>query len=231
MKFQPKAIFFDWDHTLWDHDRNAREVLFELLEEFQLTDNLKKELDQTWQIFQKINDDLWDRYQYGTISQQYLRENRFRIFFEALAIQADVELFSKEFLFRTPRKSNLIDGAQTIVSRLAEKFPLYILTNGFDDIQYIKVEGSGIGHLFQAIITSEKVGVKKPDVLFFQKSLALANCAPHEVYMIGDHPIADIQGAEDSGISAIHFNPNRQNSKAIRQIHHLRDLENFIDFD
>jgi len=231
MKFQAKAIFFDWDHTLWDHDRNAREVICELLKEFQLLDDLTADLDQTWQTFQKINEDLWDKYQSGVISQQYLRENRFSIFFNAISLQADASLFSKEYLIRTPRKSNLMDGAQEIVSRLAKKYPLYILTNGFDDIQYIKVEGSGIGHHFQEIITSEKVGVKKPNPLFFTKSLELAKCEAKEVWMIGDHPIADIQGAEGIGIAAIHFNPNKQLSKATRQINHLNELQHFIDLD
>jgi FMN phosphatase YigB (HAD superfamily) len=41
MKFNPKAIFFDWDHTLWDHDRNAREVLLDLIEEFKLTSSIE----------------------------------------------------------------------------------------------------------------------------------------------------------------------------------------------
>lgn len=231
MNFQPKAIFFDWDHTLWDHDRNAKEVIVDLLEEFQLLKELSNDIDQTWQTFQKINDDLWDRYQSGTISQQYLRENRFRIFFDALSIQGDEKLFSKEYLYRTPRKSHLIEGAQEIVSLLAKKYPLYILTNGFDDIQYIKVEGSGIGHHFIEMITSEKVGVKKPDSAFFMKSLEIAQCHSNEVWMIGDHPIADIQGAEALGMPAIHFNPHRQVSKASRQINHLLELKHFIDID
>lgn len=230
MKFQPKAIFFDWDHTLWDHDRNSKEVIFDLLEEFQLENQLVDK-ERTWQTFHKINNDLWDRYQIGAISQQYLRENRFTEFFDALSIQGDAVHFSKEYLFRTPRKSHLMDGAEAIISRLATKYPLYILTNGFDDIQYIKVEGSGIGHHFQEIITSEKVGVKKPDPLFFTKSLEFANCRAEEVFMIGDHPIADVQGAEDMGIAAIHFNPHQKLSKASRQISHLLELQEIIECD
>jgi len=46
MKFNPKAIFFDWDHTLWDHDRNAREVILDLVDEFNLTNTLEADQNE-----------------------------------------------------------------------------------------------------------------------------------------------------------------------------------------
>ena len=64
MKFSPKAIFFDWDHTLWDHDRNASEVILELLGEFSLLNSLNTSPDDIWPTFQHINDALWDDYQH-----------------------------------------------------------------------------------------------------------------------------------------------------------------------
>lgn len=118
-----------------------------------------------------------------------------------------------------------------VVSQLAQKYPLYILTNGFDDIQYVKVDGSGIGHYFKKLITSEQIGVKKPDPLFFRHALDLANCQANEVLMIGDHAIADIQGAEDVGITSIHFQSSNLISNSKRVISQLSDLLYLIDLD
>jgi YjjG family noncanonical pyrimidine nucleotidase len=231
MKFQPKAIFFDWDHTLWDHDRNAKEVLFELFNEFELLPNIQMDFQAILEIFYQINDRLWERYQTGEITQSYLRENRFKDYFTALNIQGNVEQFSQEYLFRTPRKNNLIDGASTVVGQLAEKYPLYILTNGFDDIQYVKVDGSGIGHFFQKLITSEQIGTKKPDPRFFEYALKMAKCEANEVIMIGDHEVADIRGAEDVGITAIHFHTKTSETKSKTIIHQLSELLHLIELN
>ncbi|MHA8065156.1 YjjG family noncanonical pyrimidine nucleotidase [Aquirufa sp. ROCK2-A2] len=231
MKFQPKAIFFDWDHTLWDHDLNAQEVIFELFEELNLYPKQIIDFPVAWETFRIINDQLWDQYQAGQISQTYLRENRFKDYFKALKLETDTDAFSKEYLYRTPRKKHLIPGAAMVVSQLAQKYPLYILTNGFDDIQYVKVDGSGIGHYFKKMITSEQIGVKKPDPLFFRHALDLANCQANEVLMIGDHAIADIQGAEDVGITSIHFQSSNLISNSKRVISQLSDLLYLIDLD
>jgi YjjG family noncanonical pyrimidine nucleotidase len=228
MKFQPKALFFDWDHTIWDHDLNAKEVLLELFEEFQL---IKPDrFEEAFQTFHQINDQLWDQYQAGEISQHALRETRFIEYFSALKVEGDVQQFSAEYLYRTPRKTHLMPGASEMIALLSSKYPLYILTNGFDDIQYVKVEGSGIGHHFQQLITSQQVGTKKPDARFFEYALQQANCQAKEVLMIGDHLVADVQGAENAGIAAIHLDVKAENL-AKRKIGQLNELVHFIHLD
>jgi ribonucleotide monophosphatase NagD (HAD superfamily) len=42
--------------------------------------------------------------------------------------------------------------------------------------------------------------------------------------MVGDHPVADIQGAENAGIPSIHFNLNDIDSAASIQIKQLNEL-------
>ena len=225
MKFTPKAIFFDWDHTIWDHDRNAREVLLDLFVEFKLP-TLDAEL--VWSTFQQINDALWEGYQLGQISQETLRETRFVRFFNALAIEGPSEVFSEAYLFRTPRKTNLLPGAFEVVETLAKKYPLYILTNGFNDIQWVKIDGAGMTHFFQEIITSETAGCKKPAKGFFDYALRTAQISPEEALMIGDHPRIDIQAAAAAGIPGIHVNYRNEVKSCTHQIIELPELLDFI---
>ena len=159
MKFTPKAIFFDWDHTLWDHDLNAKEVLLDLAAEYELA----IEPLSYWATFEKINNGLWDQYAAGEISQAELRETRFVRFFQELRVEGPAGEFGDKYLERAPRKTNLMPGAFEVIQDLAAHFPLYILTNGFDDIQYVKIEGAGMRSFFQEIITSQQVGTKKPN--------------------------------------------------------------------
>jgi putative hydrolase of the HAD superfamily len=81
MNFSPKALFFDWDHTLWDHDLNAREVLLDLANEYELA----IEPLSYWASFEKINNGLWDQYAAGEISQAELRGDALRSLFSRTA--------------------------------------------------------------------------------------------------------------------------------------------------
>jgi putative hydrolase of the HAD superfamily len=227
MKFSPKAIFFDWDHTLWDHDRNAFEVIQELMVELPIERSVSHSNVDIWEKFQAINDQLWDDYQHGRISQKELRETRFVEFFESMSWKGDVQLFSDLYLSRTPRKTNLLPGAFQVIESLASKYPLYVLTNGFDDIQHVKIQGVGMSNFFKHIITSEVAGCKKPSPDFFHFALKEAQCLASEVVMVGDHPIIDIQAAEAVGISAIHLHVREESETSnirISQLSQLLDL-------
>ncbi|RXK48127.1 YjjG family noncanonical pyrimidine nucleotidase [Aquirufa rosea] len=227
MIFQPKAIFFDWDHTLWDHDRNSKEVILELVQEFGLDKQSPFSMEAIWNSYQRINTGLWDDYQLGKISQSELRESRFIRFFEAIQVHGPAHEFSNFFLYRTPRKKHLMEGAQELIETIAPYYPLYILTNGFEDIQFIKVESSGIGHHFKELITSQVVGAKKPETAFFEYALKRANCAAEEALMVGDNWHADIYGANQAGIPAIHYNLF-ESSEAVWQISDLKHVKNHL---
>jgi YjjG family noncanonical pyrimidine nucleotidase len=228
MKFNPKALFFDWDHTLWDHDRNAKEVIFDLLTEFNIPLAVNKSMEDLWSIFHQLNDQIWNEYQLGQISQQTLRETRFIRFFQSVNFDGSAKEFSEQFLYRTPRKTHVFNGVHELIPELAQRYPLYILTNGFDDIQHVKVAGTGLSPYFQSIITSEMAGAKKPDSRFFTYALDMASCEAHEVVMIGDHPIFDIQGAENVGIPAIHVDYQQKFTVSPNRIQAIQELKTYL---
>ena len=220
MNFSPKAIFLDWDHTLWDHDLNAKEVLLDLAAEYALA----IEPLSYWATFEKINNALWDQYAAGEISQAELRETRFVRFFQELGVEGPAVEFGDKYLERAPRKTNLMPGAFEVIQDLAAHFPLYILTNGFDDIQYVKIEGAGMRGFFQEIITSQQVGTKKPSPLFYEYALERAGILAEDALMIGDHVEADVRGALNVGIPAIHYNPFSIETDLPHEIQHLDEL-------
>jgi len=228
MIFTPKAIFFDWDHTLWDHDANAKESLSELFHDFELSKKSIHTFESFFSLYQQINHQLWEDYQYGKIDQQTLRETRFKKIFDAIEVVGPHIEFGDEFLHRTPRKTKMIPGAIELIEKLATKYPLFVLTNGFSDVQNIKISGSGLKGYFEHIITSEQANAKKPDAVFYQYALSLAKCKPEEALMIGDHEKIDVWGAEQVGIPAIHFCENGTFSLASRKISHLSELSRWI---
>ena len=68
------------------------------------------------------------------------------------------------------------------------------------------MESSGLIKYFDKIITSESVNVKKPNPKIFQHALEITGAHVNNAIMIGDSVEADIVGAMDLGMHAIHCN-------------------------
>ena len=61
---------------------------------------------------------------------------------------------------------------------------------------------------FDVIVCSEAVGKNKPARAIFQYALKKAGCSAENAIMVGDDFRADISGALNSGMKAIHFDPH-----------------------
>ena len=92
---------------------------------------------------------------------------------------------------------------------LRPKYQLHLITNGFHKTQHIKLEHSKLTPYFHQIITSEQVGVKKPNPKIFEFSLSKANASIEESIYIGDDLEVDILGCQNYGIDGIYFNPDK----------------------
>jgi HAD superfamily hydrolase (TIGR01549 family) len=89
------------------------------------------------------------------------------------------------------------------VRRLSTHYRLGLLSN-FDDAQCGRevLSDTGIAHLFEAVIISAEVRLRKPDPRIFRRMLELLGLAPHQVLYVGDTPRDDIWGAHQVGIPA-----------------------------
>jgi len=97
------------------------------------------------------------------------------------------------------------EDATPTLQRLKENgFRLGLVSNAADDknVQQL-VDCWGLRPYFEFIITSAACGVRKPRPEIFQLALDHFNSHPKKTAMIGDTPIADIQGANRMGIYSI----------------------------
>ena len=82
--------------------------------------------------------------------------------------------------------------------------PICIITNYQTEHQLRKLEVLGLLPYVHSLITSEDVGVNKPDSKIFLTALARLGTNPLECMMIGDDHMADMVGASSVGIGLIH---------------------------
>ncbi len=79
----------------------------------------------------------------------------------------------------------------------------YILTNNFPEWEGV-LDRLKLRHYFAGVVNSGTAGMAKPDVRIFRKAEEVANF-PARIWMVGDNPIADIQGAKGAGWGTVHI--------------------------
>ena len=227
-----RSVFFDLDHTLWDYETNSAEALVELYHQHRLGERGGDTLENFLKVFSEVNKRLWVLYDKGLIHRDVIRLERFKEVLERINI-SDRELslkLSDEYLQISPRKPGLMPHAKDVLDYLHEKYPLIIITNGFVDIQALKLSSSGITHYFKSVVTSEEAKHKKPAKEIFEYALREHNMAAHEVVMVGDNLVTDIQGAKNASIDTIFYNPNEEPhaEEVTHEITSLKELRTIL---
>jgi putative hydrolase of the HAD superfamily len=198
-------VFFDLDHTLWDFEKNSALTFRKILEEYKIAVSFQSFIE----VYKPINLQYWKLYREEKVSKEVLRYERLSKTFKALNYKISDELIdvlSEKYIEFLPSFNYLFEGTKELLTYLKDKYELHIITNGFEEIQTLKMERSGILSYFDQIITSESVGVKKPNPKVFHYALEKAKTTANHSIMIGDNLEADIQGAIDCNFSAIHCN-------------------------
>ena len=206
-----KHIFFDLDRTLWDFEYNSHETLLELCTTYNLRKRGITDYEEFIKKYKIHNEQLWDLYRVDKIYQKDLRRERFQ---RALADYNIIdpilaEKIGEDYISVCPKKNKLFPHTIEVLEYLSEKYSLHIITNGFEKVQHIKLKYSNLEKYFDKIITSEQVGVKKPNPKIFNFALSQAKTTEKESIYIGDDLEVDIIGCQNCEIKGVYFNPEK----------------------
>ena len=95
-------------------------------------------------------------------------------------------------------------GAVEVLQKLKQQdYKLAVISNGGHATRLNIIKGLGIFDYFDAIFSSESVGVAKPKAEIFLKVCSELQVEPEQSLYIGDHPINDYQGATQAGLNAL----------------------------
>lgn len=223
-----KHLFFDLDRTLWDFEKNSEIALQQLFFSLNLHHSIK-DFDYFHTLYKEHNSTLWKQYGAGKLKKEDLRDERFRLTLEKFNV-TDKQLIKKisdGYVELSPQQTALFPNAiQTLKELQKEEFNMHIITNGFKEVQYIKLKNSGLDAYFDVLVCSEDVGKNKPSPDIFHYSLNLANTKANDSVMIGDDFEIDVLGALNIGMKGIHFDPYSQHTSHddTLRIQHLKEL-------
>jgi len=224
-------VWFDLDDTVWDFRENSRRAQRQLYSMFGI-DRYCPDVKIWIDTYEKHNHALWNQYNFGEISRQYLMDQRFirplaELGVPTNEIQALYGKLSTEYLECLGRQKALVPGAVEAVNKARSLgYGTGILSNGFREIQYRKLESSAISDLFDIIVLSEEIEVNKPDVRIYRYAEQKAGVSADGSMMVGDNPQTDIAGAVAAGWKAVYLNRDGNDADVpdgVRVISDIRD--------
>ena len=228
MEIEITDVFFDLDHTLWDFDRNSMLAFQRVFAKH----NIDIHIESFIEVYEPINFEYWKLFREERVSKQQLRRGRLRDSFREFEIDLPldhIDALAKCYIDELPVDNHLFEGTEAILEYLSGKYVLHIITNGFHEVQCLKLENSGISPYFRTITTSEEVGIKKPNPKIFHRALEKAVVTAEQSIMIGDTFEADILGAEAVGMQTLFYNYRQvEIPESYRVVNSLGEIKNHL---
>ncbi|MCD7900657.1 MAG: YjjG family noncanonical pyrimidine nucleotidase [Bacteroides sp.] len=227
-----KNIFFDLDDTLWAFSDNSRDTFRMMYDRY----NFEKyfdSFDHYYALYQERNTELWALYGNSKITKDELNRARFLYPLQAVGVNNPelAQAFSDDFFSVIHTLKKVMPAAKEVLEYLSPKYNLYILSNGFRELQSHKMEAAGISSYFKKIILSEDIGVMKPYPEIFHFALSATQSELKESLMIGDSWEADIVGAKGVGMDQVYYDFKKEGKKGFQPtycINELSQLRNLI---
>ena len=199
-----RALFFDADDTLFDYPAAERAALTAVLGRFRIPFLMESIIPA----YRRHNLSLWREFEQGRTTQDSLRVERFRRLFAEFGIgRVPIRAISNFYLDALSDNSQLLDGALEMVSSLAIRLPLVLVTNGIGRVQRRRFRHSPITRYFQTVIISEEAGFAKPDPRILEPALNELNIGASEALLIGDSVSSDMACARNAGMDFCWYNP------------------------
>lgn len=208
-------VWIDLDDTLWDFHANSRETLAIIYRQEGLSEYFA-DVDSWRDAYIACNKSLWELYNRGQVTKEYLMMERFRRVLADAGCKAPYDKVLARHLDRVyleclGQLGTLVPGARDLLLYLRKKgYKTGVLSNGFHEVQHNKLHSAGIDDLIDLVVLSDDIGINKPDSRLFDYAVNSAGTDPQHSLMIGDNPDTDIAGAIRSGWHSIYFNRDGQ---------------------
>jgi putative hydrolase of the HAD superfamily len=217
-----KAIIFDIDNTLIDFmamKREASAAAAGAMIESGLQDAPEDLPDRLFDFYLEHgieSDDAFEKYlkqEYETVDYRIL----------AAAINAYLE---RKYHYLKPYP----DVVDTLNELKQQGFKLGVVSDGLRVKAWMRLNGAGLDRYFDAVVTYEDTGKRKPSKEPFLRICEELKVRPEECLMLGDWPERDVQGGRLAGMkTCLAKYGQMQETRADYQIESFSNLLEVVD--
>lgn len=210
----PEFIYFDLDDTLLDHKKAEQHGLADVHRHFAEFESIS--LEQLIDTYHQINKGLWEEYGRGEIDRHILHRRRFEETFIELGVEPSLyHEAGKVYMNYYRNHWEWIDGAKEAYEKIASSYPVGLITNGFAETQWMKIEQFDFKKTARHIVISEEVGVMKPHPKIFDHSTELVGVERSKILYVGDSITSDVKGGLKAGWKVAWYKSNPTELEAI----------------
>lgn len=227
-------VWLDIDDTIVDFTANSHESMEILYHNTVLLQRCFPTAAAWIEAYEGFNRPLWDMYNNGDITVDYLRRERFAGPLADVGVnrpeaERAADVLDPEYLDILSHRPGVIEGAVELIHHLYRRgYKIGVLSNGFHGTQEQKLITAGVAGMIDAVVLSDDIGVTKPHLPIYEYAMKVAGEPdPARHLMIGDNPSTDIAGAVAAGWYAIHLDPKRRHAGCF--VHRVLRVDSLID--
>ena len=219
-------LLLDADNTLFDFDAGNRLAISAVCRQFDIPDT-----EENFRTYEACNLAMWEAFERGEVSKDFLVVQRFRDFFAKLGIRRDPEACNQLHLHTLGQNTILLPHASEVCRTLSKTHKLYIVTNAVAAVQKSRLAGSAIAPYITDAFISEEVGANKPTPAYFDYVFAQVDGLRRDnCLVVGDSLTSDIRGAMNYGLPSCWYNPGCKPLPEDMQVtYQIRDLRQLYD--
>ncbi|MBR5003565.1 MAG: YjjG family noncanonical pyrimidine nucleotidase [Bacteroidaceae bacterium] len=228
-----RNIFIDLDDTIWDFTANSHVSLEIMYRDLDIA-RIYPDYDAFSSAYYAKNSELWALYHHGKIEKDFLIIERYAHLLRTIGYN-DIDnrlaqRMNEYYLDTLALQTQLVPYAIELLDYLTQRgYNLYILSNGFIEVQHKKLQSAGIEDYFERMVLSDEIGINKPDRRLFDYALEVTHSQAADTLMIGDNYDADILGAMQAGWGQIYFDRNHRGITTQEPQHTVHSLKEVMD--
>lgn len=202
-----QAVFFDVGNTLLRPYPSVGANIADVLAQYDIVADPEL-INQQMPLFDKFYSTA-----YEDDSSFWSEEDRIRYMWlegysrvlSAIGIEENHDILTNAIYrsFDSANRWKLFDGVEETFAELKERgFLIGIISNWGEGLERL-LGGLALNRYIDTVVSSASVGTHKPNALIFEIALSRLGVAPENSYHVGDHIVADVQGALAVGITPV----------------------------
>ncbi|MCL4078908.1 HAD-IA family hydrolase [Coriobacteriia bacterium Es71-Z0120] len=204
---RPRAVFFDVGNTLLQPYPSVSSVCQEVLSEFghsadlEAIESLMPLVDAYYEDRYRADDTFWtDEEETSSVWV-----GMYSLLCERLGIADQAPVIARRVYdeFGKPGRWRPYPDVAPAVTALRDAGIMTGIISNWDRRLASLIEGLGLGGMFDVVVSSADVGLRKPDPRVFVLACERLGVAPEEAVHVGDHHYADVLGARAVGMTPV----------------------------